>query len=172
MSSIEKQFDYKSEAGPLKLLGVLCIVLAPLAMWMSFQEDPNPDGLWMLGRGWFAYVPAPLVPWVIRAFSLLLVWIGVVMIKGAGEQQKYGGRIAFTPVGLIYEAGKPDGIDRAIKYQDITDIQIADKGNKSALYFKHIGEGKRFIAAASMKSKAEFDEMAAMLQQRVKEAGN
>lgn len=166
MGKIERQFDYNAGAGMLRLLGVLCIILGPVSLWMTFQDSGPDSALWLFGQGWFARIPAPLVPWAMRVISLVLVWTGYLMLKAAGQQQKFGGRIAFTPTGLIFEAGPPDGSDNEIQYQDISDVQVAERKGQKVLLFKR-GKIKCFIKASQMKSPADFDEMAAMLAERV-----
>jgi hypothetical protein len=166
MKDIERQFDYNAGAGMLRLLGVLCFILAPVAMWMTFQEGKS-GSLWLYGSGWFAYIPPALAPWAVRVISVVLLWVGYMLFKGAGEQEKFGGRIAFTPTGLIFEAGPPDGLDNETKYQDIADVRVADRKGEKTLFFTRGGNIKCFVKMSQMKSPAEFDEMAALLAARV-----
>ena len=165
MHKIERQFEYHESGSPLRLLGVLCIILAPLAMWMTFQEA-SFGGLFVYGHSWFAYIPAPLVPWAVRLGSLVLVWAGYAMIKGAGQQDKLGGRIAFTANGIIWEAGPPDGVDRETSYQEISNVRVSDKKGQKVLTFTRADNAHCFIKSSQMKSVAEFDEMATMLAER------
>src|SRR5207237_479397 len=140
MQEIERQFDYnEGSAGMLRLLGVLMMIMAPLTMWMTFQEASPGEGLLLFARGWFAFIPEPLVPWVMRILSLVLIWAGYLIIKGAGQQQKYGGRIAFTPTGLIFEAGPPDGSSNEIPYPDISNGRISDRKEPKSVTFKREG---------------------------------
>ena len=88
------------------------------------------------------------------------------MIRGAGQQEKLGGRIAFTRTGLIFEAGPPDGTDNENSYQDISDIRVSEHKGQKALSFRRSSGIKCLIKSSQMKSTAEFDEMAAMLVER------
>jgi len=169
MSEIEQQFDYdcNESAGMLKLLAVLSIILGPLTLWMTFQAGDSSDGLLLLGKSWFAFVPAPLVPWVTRVFSVLLVWGGWLMFKGASKQTKFAGRVAFTPTGMIWEAGPLAGGNNEIKYHQISKLRLSEKKRGKTITFKRAGVGKCYIASWQMRSMEEFDEMAAILTNRV-----
>ena len=189
MGEIERQFDYKEDAGMVRLLGVLCIILGPVSLWMSFQ-DTGPDSMaWAFFRGWPIPIPGPLVTPLMRVFSVVLVWIGYQMIKSAGKMKKFGGRIAFTKTGLIMEAEPPVGDSKETAYQDISKVQVSERKGKKSLTFWRADHNKLpivgnqrllglnelretynyklLIKASQMKSPAEFDEMAAMLAERV-----
>jgi len=165
MREVERQFDYNEPTGMLRLLGVLCIILAPLTLWLSRQDDPGGDGLWLIGKGFFAYIPQPLVPYAMAVISVLLVWIAWALIKGAGQQKKFGGRIAFTSTGFIYESGPPVGSE--IEYGRISNIRVSGGSKRKVLTFNVAGDNKRVVDSSNMRSIAEFDEMAALLRQHV-----
>ena len=165
MQKIDRQFEYREGVGPLRLLGVLCIIMGPLAMWMSFQDDPHGDGIWMFGKGWVGYIPPALAPWAMRIFCFVLIWAGYLMIKGAAQQKKFGGRIAFTPAGLIWEAGPPDGVNRERSYEEISNVRISEAKERKVLNFTRAG-AKCVIYSSQMRSVAEFDEMAALMAER------
>ena len=164
---IDKQYDYKAEPGPLRMLGVLCVILSPTTVLLSFQETGSPQHMTVINKGYFFSFNGPIVPWIVRLFALALIPVGIALFKGAKEQAKFGGRIIFTPHGFIYEAGPPAGTNNLIKYGKISDVRVVTKGDKSTLYFM-ANDAKRFVLSKSMKSMDEFNEMAAMLTERVK----
>ena len=126
MSEVERQFEYRSpESGMLKLAGFLVIVMGPLMMWNSFQEPSGNDYI----PGW-RFLPIWMTPWIMRGIAFALVWVGYKMVRSAGRQQKFGGRIAFTKTGFIFEAGPPDDTDNEIGYAGISDVQIAEKADR------------------------------------------
>ena len=162
---IDKQYDYKADPGPSRLLGALCIVMCPTAMFMSFQQTDLTQSLNVIGKGYFFYFTGAIVPWIVRLLAIALIPIGVLFFKGAKEQIKSGARIVFTPHGFIYESGPPAGTKNLIKYSNISDIRIEKKQNQSILHFTANG-AKRFILSNSMKSMDEFNKMASMLTDR------
>lgn len=167
MLKIERQFEYRSpDAGALKLLGVLMIIMSPLAFWMTLQQTSDiSNSTWLVGTGWY-FLPPAMVPWIVRALAVVLLWAGFLIIQGAGKQKKFGGRVAFTSTGMIWEAGPPDGSDNEIKYEDISNVQMSEKKRQKIVTFKRAGVGNCFITSTNMRSLSDFDEMASLLMKR------
>lgn len=153
MNELDRRFDYKTDAGSLKLLGILMVVLAPIAIVMSFQEG-NDDIIF-----WGLHIRGPAAPWVIRLTAVVLLYFGAGMVRSAHRAQKAGKGVTLTSTGVVI-------VDRPeIRYQDISEISLEQFEKRPLLCLTHPG-GKIGIARSRMKSQQEFDEMSAILAER------
>ena len=160
---IQREFDYRPPSGPLKLLGILCVILGPITVVMAMQGDVDRvqfrNGIWLTFTGAAA-------PWALGAAGVVMVLAGVAMVKGAIRQQREGGRVAFLPHSVLFDATKSGSVSDAFKYKDISGIEIAERKGRRLLSFTH-PKGKIEAYSSYFTSPEEFEEMCAELRQRV-----
>ena len=88
------------------------------------------------------------------------------MIKGASQQEKVRQRITLTQTSFVFPDAGIGGTERTIDYKFITNISSARSNNRQYLQFAAPG-GKVTISSRDMESMQKFEEMCALLQQRV-----
>ena len=153
MSSTDRHFKYKTDASAMKLLGVLMIILGPVAAVMSFQPDANQSVL-VFGIEF----TGPSVPWIIRLVAIVLVVAGVGMLRAPTKDPNAHTGVTLTETGVMI-LGTPE-----ILYTDISQISMEPYEFHPMLCLTHSG-GKIGIARSRMKKQA-FDELCALIKER------
>ena len=160
---IQREFDYKPPTGSLKLLGVLGVILAPLAAWQAMQG--GVDEVNIRGKFWLD-VRGPAAPWVFGAMIVVMAVAGYYMFKGGRQMDRTVGRIAFLPHNFLVNWRKVDKLEGAMPYKDISDIKVSEKRGRGILTFRY-RDTKQIVYSKGMNSLQEFEEMCTELKQRV-----
>jgi len=163
MAQIDREFDYKPPAGPLKLAGALTMILGPIVIWQSMSGDV---GQIQFGRRlWWITVSGALAPYALGAIGVVCILAGYFMLKGGIQMSKRTGRIAFMPHFFLVSATK-DNTDGAIRYEHLSKITVKEMGSRGILSYWH-KDGRFEIDSRNMNAREDFEEMSAMLKERV-----
>jgi hypothetical protein len=152
MNDIDRQFKYKTDAGGMKMLGVLMFILGPLTMMMAFQNGETDTVIWGV------HISGPAVPWVIGFTAVLLVVVGVIMVRDGFRVRKGDRQIILAPTGIAV-LGAPE-----ISYGDISKISLGEFERRPLLSLTYPG-GNALIAASRM-TRESFDEVRNLLAER------
>ena len=155
MSDADIHYNYRPPLGSLKLCGILMVILSPITLSLSFQQPVEITIRFIRYTG-------PVAVVILWLMSLTLLIAGVTMTRSAFQQAKEHARITLTDNALHI-------VRTMIRYRDISDVSILGKEGRQTLYIAQPG-GKLSIRERDMASPQEFNELHALLADRVQEA--
>src|SRR5258708_1982770 len=115
MTGEDRQFEYTVRMGMVRMLGVMMVGLSPVSMYFSFGTD-NTFHLFAL------VIPNAVGSWLMRLLAVVLLVGGVLMVKGAAQQEKTTQRIILTSKSFVFPDAGVGGAVRTIDYKFITNI--------------------------------------------------
>lgn len=165
MADVEREYFYRGRLGPIKLLGVLMIVMAPMAAYMASQPETGTTSLMSipLTAGQMAFLG-----WAIAA---LLVIGGVLTIVSIGRYAKKMERICLTGDAITFPEFSQGLATARINYKRISNISVIERKGRRYLEMT-VPTGKIELGAANMESQQAFDEMCAELRARTRATGS
>lgn len=168
-SVIEREYKYRTGANTMALLGGLMIVLGPLTAWIATQNDLGPMKLSSrASRYWFTFnVTAQQAPYALGILALLLAGVGVWMLRFSLRSGKALRRVAFTPTTFIFP-DESTGTEKELEYWKISSISLHDTKGPRVLQF--YCPGMTQIGSGGLASAQDFDEIHALLTERVNKA--
>lgn len=163
MSEVEREYFYKNPTGILRLAGVLMTILAPLEIYITCLD---PGGMELDGGITLTHNQAILY---MGALGIVLLVGGINLLRASMRTANVRSRIAFTADSLIFVNPVVGGPEQTIAYKDITDISTSTVKKQRFLHFRYPG-GSVDLCSDILKSKKVFEEVAVLLQAKVRAA--
>jgi hypothetical protein len=164
MANEERVYSYRGGIGPLKLLAVLMILLAPMSAYIATQPE----------TGVTTFMSIPMTPGQVAflgwAISALLVIGGVLMFRGIGQDANKMQRITLTADSITFPDFSGGMATARVLYTRISNIAVNEKKGRKYLDIT-VPTGKIQLRAANMESPQAFDEMCAELRERIGSTG-
>lgn len=163
MDDIEREYDYK----PKWTLIVLCALFFGLAaVVLGVKAASNDRGVIINGIIELDPDGATIFYWV-----LCVCGVGFVAISAflAYHRLTFHQRLAFGPAAVILPRSRWSAEDKVIAYRDISALSTARIYGQRFLYVTHAG-GPSTIMASMLPSKAAFDEVCELLEDKVRAA--
>jgi len=163
MDRSDHEFTYKRGVGMLTLLGVLMLILGPLALWMYSQTGPITT--------WGHLKRVPFVPdaYQLPAAGVLLILLGGVTVYSGLRSGSRRARIRFTEDRVVLVNPSFGSTDLTVRYDHIKEIVVSQGKQGKILSFRH-PQGQFRIASGGMTSMSDFEAVCALLQERASPA--
>jgi hypothetical protein len=164
MASEDREYSYRGGIGPMKLLGVLMILLAPMSAYIATQPETRVT----------TFMSIPMTPGQVAflgwALSALLVIGGVLMFRDIGKAANKMQRITLTADSITFPDFSGGMATARVLYTRISNIAVSEKNGRKCLDIT-VPTGKIQLRAANMESPQAFDEMCAELGARLRSTG-
>lgn len=163
MSLNQKIYRYKQKWW----LGPACAILFGLCAWMFWiKAHEPPRGLMIKHMIELSPGEAQVFHWALFAVSMLLVALGVLVFLTSFKSERY---ITISATSIRAPKSGISSLEVDVPFDSIKSLQLQEVQRQRFLHINHAG-GKLSIVQSMLSSKAEFEEICALVSARVPRA--
>jgi hypothetical protein len=160
MAEADRVFEYRTGFGMFALLGLLMLIACPLFLYVYVQSGMKDE--FTNGR-YFSLGPRWTIPWTTAGVGIVA---GAFMFRSGFRPENRRGRVVLKDDRLTIDNPGSGAGRLTVRYAKVAGIEVTGGGRGKKLRITY-PEGATVIAAASMPSASEFEDLCALLKERV-----
>ena len=160
MSEADRVFEYRTGFGMFALLGLLMLIVCPLFLYVYVQSGMKDE--FTNGR-YFSLGPRWTIPWTTAGVGIVA---GAFMFRSGFRPENRRGRVVLKEDRLVIDNPGSGAGRTSVHYSKISDLEVIGDGRGKKLRFKY-PEGLAVFPSASMSSNSDFEDLCALLKERV-----